>query len=257
LDFISGFAWPVPRAFAGAVSACRFEQGDVLYSDAEGYGSWPEAGGQVRTIVQVLDPPKSARAISGEGAGSRFAANWLSPATIELTGDGAATELATTQGRLFRCLWHGELANLEADAVDPGPPAMQRDLHRQLEQAVPALRRRLGGGQAAGCLYLGVLDEAGDASRVKAHAIRGVLAGAFEIAHEALSPEAAGIEDPERFHPALRVEGVSIRGRRGAGAAGAEAVEALLKDLLYTPGEGTADRFALSRHGLLVPLADD
>ncbi len=37
MELYSGFAWAVPKAFGSALHGCRFEQGDVLYSDASAY----------------------------------------------------------------------------------------------------------------------------------------------------------------------------------------------------------------------------
>ena len=71
MEFIAGFRWPLPRAFAGAVLACRFEQGDVIYSDAGGYRAWSKRRGGSKFAVQVLDPPKSARALAPGSEGKR------------------------------------------------------------------------------------------------------------------------------------------------------------------------------------------
>ncbi len=249
--FIGGFAWPVPQAFASAVSACRFEQGDVLYSDAAAYHAWPEGAGALSYHIQVLDPPRAARALTRESEGKRFFANWESPVEIELTRltEGRCERHATSQGRLFSCLWRGDVALLQPDTEPaPEPPALQRDLHRQLDTALPAFRSHFEAERPgrAGCLYISVVDRASDASRAKARAIESVLSEAFLLAVCDLDPAAAGLPRAERFHPALLLRGLAVDVGDPA------PVEALLKAFLYSPVEGKTDRFALSRHGLLV-----
>jgi hypothetical protein len=182
MEFIAGFAWPVPRAMAGAVSACRFEQGDVVYSQAKGYEGWPKGRRGLKFALQVLDPPKSARALGPEAAGNRFEANWNSSVELELTDyadadaeakaeaeakantganpnpdTGADTKantkantkagapderLITTQGRLFCCLWYGDPAWLDPSGREPAPPVPLRDLHRRLEETQPTFTKR-------------------------------------------------------------------------------------------------------------------
>jgi len=83
VDRIRGFAWAVARALSAAVSACRFEQGDVLYDDPAGYGPWRGAGDAPASIIQVLDPPRSARTPTGDSEGGRFQTSWLLPVTLE------------------------------------------------------------------------------------------------------------------------------------------------------------------------------
>ena len=71
MDLLSGFAWPVPRAFASAVSACRFESGDVLYDATSAYAAGePESGPAYH--IQILDPPRSARAAPADAGVDGF-----------------------------------------------------------------------------------------------------------------------------------------------------------------------------------------
>jgi hypothetical protein len=257
--FLSGFAWTVPRAFAGAVAACRFEQGDVLYSHRSGYGDWAQALEKAAERglhqIQVLDPPKTTRALPGEGEGGRFQANWGSPVQLTVVeGGGPASELSTTQGRLFSCLWHGGIEALDPEAQAPTPPALARDLHAELETALPAFRKRLAPVAAhGGWLFVWVVDEASDASRVKAARIEASLGGRFEASTTDLTAARARVAGAARFHPALLLRGIA------ALDTSAESVEEVLKALLYAPGEGREskpDRFSLARHGLLAPLVE-
>ena len=280
MEFIAGFAWPVPRAMAGAVSACRFEQGDVVYSQAKGYEGWPKGRRGLKFALQVLDPPKSARALGPEAAGNRFEANWNSAVELELidyseanaNSDAKAKAKAnseaeapgerriTTQGRLFCCLWHGDPAWLDPSGREPAPPVPQRDLHRRLEETRPTFtkcfkercsRSPAGGAFARGfSLYLAAVDDANESVRSKAKAVEAVLAEKFEVESLWLSPGEAGLSGAEALHPALRVQGLAIAAQKP------EAIEALLRGLLYG-GAGESGRFSLARHGLLAAVALD
>lgn len=271
MERLPGFVWPVPRAFASAVSTCRFEQGDVLYDVPEAYASWGPGPG---CWVQVLDPPRTARAAPPDAEGNRFAANWGAPVTIELgiRSPASARTLRCTQGRLFTCLWRGDPGLLE-DVV-PGapdelrPPAMARELQKELAVAVPAVRQASRRDPEHSTAFVCVVDEASEASLAKARAIAAALAGdgaasqrghrpgraaaaggAVEIVD--LAPAEAEIPGGDDFHPALRVRGFVVECAEPA------QVEAWLKRALYAPtrtsGDGAGDRFKLDRHGLLVP----
>ncbi|MDE0887071.1 MAG: hypothetical protein OSB70_16235 [Myxococcota bacterium] len=251
MEFIEGFAWPVPRALAGAVSACRFEQGDTVYSESGAYGVWPGGREGLGFAVQVLDPPKSARALAPGSEGSRFEANWNSAVELELTefGRDRVERWVTTQGRLFCCLWRGDEAQLEARGEAPEPPLPQRELHRRLEEALPAALARLRTGRGQGArgpasLYLAAVDDANEAARSKAKAVQAVLEAQFSLKTERFSPALAGLAGAEAFHPALWVQALLVPGEAPG------AIEERLRGLLYG-GASESGRFALARHGLL------
>ena len=252
MEFIEGFAWPVPRALAGAVSACRFELGDVIYSDAQGYEAWPGGRKNLGFALQILDPPKTARALAGEAEGKRFDANWGSPVELELSdfAAGATRGVETTQGRLFTCLWRGDPGCLDPGGEPPAPPLSQRALHQRLEEAVDAFADGFRGPETGGhgfCLYLSAVDDANDTARGKARAVEAALAEKFDVRSRVLSPGEAGLADSQSLHPALRVWGVAIDASKPG------PIEDRLRGLLYG-GAGEAGRFALARHGLLVQV---
>jgi hypothetical protein len=253
MRYLEGFTWPVPIAFASAVAACRFEQGDVLYDDPAAYDAWEGKDAAPGTVIQVIDPPKTARAPSGDAEGNRFQVNWGLPVVLDVYVDGAPTpdRRATTQGRLFCCLWQGDPALLDDDSPLPEPPLGQRELQRRLEEAVPAFVRAFRKRTAAGghSLLILAVDDASDAARVKAHAIEALLAEAFEVEGRTLAPAQAGLEEPERLHPALGLRGIAIA------QADASAIESQLAPLLYGGADASAGRFSLARHGHLAPLA--
>ena len=257
MELIEGFAWAVPRALAGAVSACRFEQGDVLYSDPRAYEAWSGGRPALKFCLQVLDPPKTARALSAESEGNRFEANWSSPVEFELTDceAGETRRCRTTQGRLFSCLWRGDRDQLDPEGAEPERPLPQRELHRRLAEAQPGLEaafRALKGNRLRGAfsLYLFALDDSSEASRAKARAVEAALRADFAAVGLVLSPGEAGLPGAAHLHPALRVQGLAMA------APGPGAVEQRLRDLLYG-GAGEAGRFSLARHGLLVEVAPE
>ncbi len=265
-SWLPGFAWALPAAFAGAVSSCRFEQGDVLHEGEGGYGDWAE--GAPGRWLQVLDPPRSARAVAGGGDAGRFVAQWGSPVELDLADapDAQPRRLVTTQGRLFTCLWHGELGALEQSNAPP-PPILLADLQRSLEPTLAGLRARLvktkrrSKADAAAMLFVAALDWSSDASIAKADAIATALAAHFAISIHDAAPGDVGVPDAQHHLPTLCVRGIRIE------AADEQRVSDALKAVLYTPGAKTrseddddaavaSDRFSVARHGLLVPFVE-
>jgi hypothetical protein len=252
MDFLPGFAFPVPRAFTGAIASGRFEQGDVLYDDSSAYAEWT-AGSARFAWVQVLDPPRTARATALDADGNRFAANWISPVTVERGGRARPLEhLRCCQGHLFTSLWRGDFSRLEPRAAGDAPPLprVARDLQRELEVALPAVRRAAPRGLARGALFASVVDESSEASLAKDRAIRAALSAGHAPPVVDLSPVEAGIPGGDDFHPTLRVRALLL------GEHAPEQVRERLKQALYGAvaggEEGRADRFKLARHGLLV-----
>jgi hypothetical protein len=261
----------VPRAFASAVAACRFEQGDVFYDDPcayrDGAGSWGEVVAELSYAIQVLDPPRSARNVPSDAGGRRFDANWNAPVSLELwdfTAGSAMTTQHSTQGRLFSCLWQANpgllLASPEAAVASPEPPGTGRDLHAALAEALPGVRRaRPRTGNDEGLLYVFVLDEASESSLSKMRAVASILEGRLTAVPTSLAPGEV-LPSAAPFHPALRICACSIA------TSDESAVRDLLKSVLYAPtreaeatepgdSDRSADRFRLERHGLLVNTA--
>lgn len=255
VDLLPGFAWPVPRAFSAAVAVCRFEQGDLLYDDLEAYGAWPRsASAGSHGWVQVLDPPRTARSGPADAEGTRFTANWSSPVELAL-GRGSVREpelLRCTQGRLFTCLWRGDrswLAAVEPGSGDDPPlPLGARELQKQLADAGAVLRERLPADEK-NLLFAKVVDESSESSRARSRSVEAALRARYRPKTLSLSPAEAGVPNGDAFHPALRVQALSIS------ESDPERLRKLLKQALYGPTrsaeEGAPDRFKLERHGLL------
>ena len=247
LEFFENFAWAVPRALANAVGTCRFEQGDVLYSDRSGYSAWPGGQTRLRYRLQILDPPKTARALSSEQEGSRFSANWASSVEYELTDrdSGESTRRISTQGRVFSCVWRGDPEILSEDSPAPEVPLGQRELHGRLEEVQAFVGEHLAqlGGTPL-CVYLSAVDESSDAARLKAQAVEACLAESFPgLVSASFGPAEAGLVTGAELHPALMLRAL------GAQTDEPGAVEARLREALYA---GTGSRFSLARHGLLL-----
>ena len=254
---LPGFSWPVPRAFAAAVSICRFEQGDVFYDAPDAYAAWaePPKRGRKRAgfgqWVQVLDPPRSARSAPADAEGDRFAANWASPVTVEIgrAGEDGAETARTTQGSLFTCLWRGLPGLLREPDPDLPLPVGGRELQKHLTDAVPALRAALGDGDDP--FFAIVVDAASESSLSKARQVEAALAASLEARTVSLSPAEASAPEPDRFHPALRIEAVAVR------TDDPDRIGALLKSALYGGSDESAGRFRLDRHGLLVTPGEE
>ncbi|MFO0687759.1 MAG: hypothetical protein U0900_03565 [Myxococcota bacterium] len=247
IDWLPGFVWAVPAAFAPAVSAYRFEQGDVLHRDAAGYAPLSGRMPAGLTALQLRMPPRSARALPSESDGDRRLANWQSEVELELVDCAAGTVevLTTTQGRLFRALWKGEENGLRGEGDDPPLPRPARELAQALRDGGlvlprPARVRR-------GSRFCFVTDLASDAARAKAVAIGEALAALAPITAIDRDPVGAGARDGEAFHPTLVVRELVVHGVDG------EAVEAALKRALYV-GSGESERFSIARHGVLEPI---
>ena len=76
-QFFPGFSWALPAAFSDAASACKFEEGDVLYSTESAYkDDWnPES--QEFDCYQVKYPKRTRTSASDSDSGV-FASNWQS-----------------------------------------------------------------------------------------------------------------------------------------------------------------------------------
>lgn len=121
-DYCKGFAFPVPTAFYGPLASCRFEQGDVLYSDAIAYEeTWGDSLKSLNYIIQVISPIRGS--VSGSGgeqqgkpsADVAFRDNSETEVCFELRDVKAnkKTTHTTKQGQLYSLLRTGDLSALE------------------------------------------------------------------------------------------------------------------------------------------------
>lgn len=243
------FAWAVPEAFAPAVNAYRFEQGDVLHPSRAHYAPLEGAIGSEGTAIQVRLPARSGRVLPGEFEGDRRLANWQSEVELELVdlARGRIEVRTTTQGRLLMTLWQGDLDWIDGKHADPPLPRSARDLAQVLREGGLPPRPSEGESKPEGVRFVFVVDLSSDASRAKATAVEDALEPLGQIERSDRRAAQLGGADPEPFHPTLVVRELVVRG------ATAEAAEAALKRVLYA-GAGDAERFQLARHGLLEAL---
>ncbi|MDP6980547.1 MAG: hypothetical protein QF570_18435 [Myxococcota bacterium] len=261
-EFYAGFEWAVPVAFAAAVHACRFEQGDVLYSETSAYSGSKRAKRPARHHIQVLDPPRTTRALASEGEGQRFFSNWASPVRFEWRDyrRDETRECTTTQGQLFTCLWKGDVDLLSSSSPSASDrPLLLRDLQPRIERAAEILAGEFAGesrgkkAERPRHLFVVGLDLSSDASLSKAQAIESTLRSGAALRVETRTPVELGLDEADRFHPALAVRGYASALDK------AEDVEQALRQVLYAGAKSTEDsegggRFQLNRHGCLRPL---
>jgi hypothetical protein len=269
LRFFEGFSWPLPLAFASAVSANRFEQGDVLFRHPASYepleGGEALAGENPRGFdaIQVLNPPRSARATPTEVDGDRRRSSWQSEVTVALVdlARGESEVRTLSQGKLVMALWHGDEAWLDPARPEPLFPRGARELHAQLAQTLESFDAAQR--TTSGCRFVYVVDLASDASRTKAQCVEEALRAAGTVERIDRSPQLAGVEHGSTYHPALSVRCLVMPDRS------VEAVQPILRACLYGGGvappeapeaaegaEAPTDRFSVSRHGLLEPIGD-
>jgi hypothetical protein len=264
MELYSGFAWAVPKAFGSALHGCRFEQGDVLYSNASSYDESKRSKRSTGYHIQVLDPARSSRAIGGDGENQRFFANWESPVCFEWMDyrAGERSERQSSQGALFTCLWKGDLKVLRGDPqADLPRPKLLRDLQSRVAECSSAMveqfekprragksSKRAAGGRR---LFATAFDQSSEASRVKVQSIERALEAKFEVAVRRFAPAELELDGAAEYHPTLGLLGIAI-------ATDDEAeIERVLRDVLYAGGKAVGKeggRFQLTRHGSLVGL---
>jgi hypothetical protein len=198
------------------------------------------------------------RSAAQSGEEDRRRSAWSSEVVIEWTdlASGRSDRRELTQGRLFTALWRGDEGWLDPAGPEPEPPSTARDLQQVLESFGPFFDAQgLPGEKRTGCRFLFVVDQASDASRVKAAAIEGALGALGELEMADLVPAEMEIADGERYHPALLVRGLFLPDRSE------DEVRAALRAVLYggasgaaVEGETTPDRFSVARHGLLESI---
>jgi hypothetical protein len=253
LKFFPGMAWPVPVAFAAAISAMRFEQGDVLYRDPGAYQGLEGNNLAGQWAIQVLLPKRSARVSLGEADADRRESSWQGEVTLDLIDleQGTSERRVVTQGKLATALFRGDQAWLDPEADDPPLPRSARELQQCLDQT----RSSFDAKQTArrGCRFIFVVDLASDASRIKAAGVEEALRATGAVERIELSPSAAGIDEASAYHPTAVVRCLVMPDRT------AEAVLPALRSRLYggASSESTGDRFTVGRHGLLQSIPSE
>jgi len=134
--YFEGFNWSVPQAFSEALGKCKFEQGDVLYSNRCAYEmAWGEAKKNLEYSIQVISPPRSISSSKSDGADGVFLSNWSSKVEFELTSYQADRKerKKTSQGNLYMMLLNGNLSILDEEEVQK-PPFTVSEINRRLPE---------------------------------------------------------------------------------------------------------------------------
>lgn len=262
--FFEAMVWPVPIAFAGAIVAMRFEQGDVLYRDPRAYDALEGRIPKGLSAIQVLLPKRSARATASEFEGDRRRASWQSEVTIELIdlARGQTETRVITQGKLAMAIFRGDDDWLETECEAPPMPRSARALQRRLDETLSSFDARQTAKR--GCRFVFAVDVASDVSRTKAAGVEEALRASGAVERIELSAGDAGIEDAETYHPTAVVRCLVMPNRT------TEAVLPILRGRLYGRAseklseseksdesedrEKTLDRFSVERHGILQAI---
>ena len=133
-DYFEGFNWPVPRGFSDALTKCRFEQGDVLYSDRCAYElKWGDAKKDLEYSIQIISPSRSVGTSSSDGREGVFLSNWNSEVVFEITNykTGKKERKKTFQGNLYMTVLRGDPSFIEQAEVQM-PPLTVSEIDRRL-----------------------------------------------------------------------------------------------------------------------------
>jgi len=227
------------------VTACRFEEGDILYDSQKAYsGEWGEAVEHIRHSLQVRSPSRGTTAASN-ASGSVFGKNWDTEVTFELqdfASDEPAQFVETTQGKLFTALWRGDLSVFKGD-LNPKLPLRLKEVSKMLEQAIPAADSLSDGNPT----FIMARDVANSSSKLKHMKVSATLRSHFKAKPKVLMPRDAGLQEWDGIAPTIDV--VFYVMESGSNSE----IHDALKAQLYVPAENAKkDMFRLTRHGLLV-----
>ena len=265
--FFGAMAWPVPVAFAAAIVAMRFEQGDVLYRDPRAYDALETRIPKGLSAIQVILPKRSARSAPPEFTGDRRQSSWQSEVTVELIdlARGETERRVLSQGKLAMAIFRGDDDWLDPEREEPPLPRSARELQRRLDETPPSFDARQS--TTRGCRFIFVVDLASDTSRSKAAGVEEALRATGPVERLELSAEHAGIEDAEAYHPTAVVRCLVMPHRT------IEEVLPILRARLYggeseqadpteesdktEAGESSRDRFSVGRHGILQAIPVD
>jgi len=249
--FLSGFAWPVPKAFSSALALCRFEEGDTFYNHPSAYlDPWGQTSPLLRYWVQVRFPPASRAVLPAESNGAAKT-SWVSSAVVDISDLGNRAErkaVSTTQGRLYSLLWLGDIALLDSPDEPPCPLSWQH-LHAQLPSLEERIRDAHDTGSSGGTAFVFPVDQVSTVHLHKARSVQSVLQKLAPV--QVKTFDSATLLGSERYFPTIEVQSVAVA------TTDRDRVHSALKSLLYRPVKDSktgADRFSLKKHGHLFAL---
>ncbi|MCP1675480.1 hypothetical protein J2T57_002630 [Natronocella acetinitrilica] len=248
IEFYPSFTWAVPVAYRRALACCSFEQGDVLYADANPYGLWPRAGYSPDRI-EVYLPERKRGVIEGD-TNKLFESGWEQQVQYRRWTNGKpVTDYPqwTRQGRLYRFLWLGDSNELQDEPPETLPPLTVGDLrlkrnHSRYSDVVISGSARSG----TGCTFAAAIDLTSDRSLGKVRNIE--LAGKLDLEERAIMIEANTLwpEEPGKFLPTVQLAVFRFNVDR-------KAATAILKQALYKPSPGSqGEGFRVAAHGAFI-----
>ena len=246
MEFFKGFKWAVPEVFSGALSNCKFEEGDVLYDSQAAYKEWESAIESTNYYIKVKSPRRTVTVTKGEKESVPIA-NWNSEVIIELkdlSDESPVQLIETTQGKMFTLLWKGDLKILIKDEPIP-PPLFLKDVKKKLKETVGVCKTIANGR----LYYIMAYDPTNEVSRQKHLKVLSTLLAEHGCNLFQLTPEESGFKGWENISPVICTKlYVVYRG-------GYNDILETLKKVLYKPSaESKRGNFRLSTHGILEPV---
>lgn len=248
VTFFEGFSWAVPIEFATPLGACRFETGDILYAQREGYLPWSEALKHLAHSIQIKYPPKSTRVVVTD---SVISDNWFSKVQFVLTDyrTRATKEIETTQGKLYWLLWKGNLCILDPEVPTPEVPKPLTVATKMIGCFAECIKTKMITGMEKPNVWIMPYDPTNTLACTKLEAVRRILNERFVGVVEKAFP-IREIITTEVFFPTLHCVAFAID------LGGPEKMRDALKEVLYKPvKDKKSDRecFKLATHGHFIP----
>ncbi len=247
MEFISGFQWAMPMAFADSLGKARFVEGDIFYDDSVAYtADWRTAAPAIKHTIQVRAPTRSSDTID-QSVRDVFTRNWDSEVRIELFSHLKKVETAqiwTTQGRLYTTLWKGHLDVLFTERTpSPSQPVTAHQTSKDIEQLI-----RVAQIQAPGqTTFVMVRDICNSISRDKFQKISTKLRPHMSQPPIVITPHDGKLSNWELIAPTVNIAVFPTTGIDRS------QLEELVKQAVYVPGkDAKKSMFRLNSHGLIV-----
>lgn len=247
MDFLPGFTWALPTAFSDAVFLCSFEEGDILYDTPLAYeGEWNNVKNEIQYFLQIRHPARGySSASNGNGV---FEANWNSEVRLELYKNHkmvSVGQIHTTQGKLYSALWKGDIGLiLNKDSKNPKPPINIQQVTKDLGNTSKAVKILTKGKSS----FVMARDVTSPIAREKYFKIKTALSKHLKDEPIILSPNEAGISNPENVAPTIQIaffitDKISTK-----------ELEDIVKKAVYVPSKNAKiDKFRISSHGRIFP----
>ena len=247
MEFISGFQWAIPMAFADSVGKARFVEGDILYDNAAAYRSdWWVATSAINHTIQVRWPARASD-LNDQSERDVFKRNWDSEVRLELYSQLqtiGSTQIKSTQGRLYTALWKGNLdALFEEKTPTPHLPVTAHQISKNIEK----FRRATLLSTAGYTSFVMVRDICNAISRDKFQKIAAKLRPYMSRPPTLMTPEELNLPDFDLVTPTVDIAVFTTPGIDQS------QLEELVKQTVYVPGKGAmTSMFRLSSHGIII-----